>query len=261
MHKPSVSGVVTTLNNDATLHRCLASLRGLCSELIVLDSGSTDATAAIAAQFGARFSTQAFAGYSAQKAAALALATGDWVILLDSDEALDSVAQAAILRAISAPQPPAGFLLARRERIFWRHQHASSKHNLFLRVFQRPLGRMSGHAVHESVLLNGAIATLPGTILHDSDTSIAVKVHKLNQYSSLAAAAKVPPRGVKLLARLTLYPAWYFFRAYIVRRQFLNGWAGYINSVELAHYAFLKYAKAFERSKASAASELNNKKY
>ena len=108
---------------------------------------------------------------------------------------------------------------------------------------------MSAHAVHESVLVTGEIGDLAGCIIHDGDQSIAQKLNKLNQYSSLAAMAKRPRGGFAGAFRLTLYPVWYFFRAYVLRRQFLNGWAGYINSVELAHYAFLKYAKILERVK------------
>ena len=253
----AIAGVVTTFNNAQTLKRCLASLKAICSEIVVLDSGSTDHTREIAESFGARFYVQAFAGYSAQKTAAIALATADWIVLLDSDEALDDVAQQAIcaaLRALTlAPEPAAaGFRLKRRELIFWRYQHGFSKHNRFLRVFDRRKARMSGHAVHESVLVNGKIDNLPGCIMHEGDRSIEQKLTKLNQYSSLAALTKLPLDGFAGAFRLTLYPVWYFFRAYLLRRQFLNGWAGYINSVELAHYAFLKYAKMLEQKKMPA---------
>jgi glycosyltransferase involved in cell wall biosynthesis len=241
-----ISGVVTTFNSAATIARCLASLKSVCGELIVLDSGSTDGTKALCDGFGALFFTQAFAGYSAQKTAALALACHEWVVLLDSDEALDPTAQQAIRHAIHAHTTHSGFRLPRRELIFWRYQHLRSKHNRFLRVFMRSKAHISPQLVHESVQTDGLIADLNGCIVHDGDISIEHKLTKLNRYSSLAAATKKPMRGSYAL-RLTLYPAWYFLRIYLIRRQFLNGWAGYINSVELAHYAFLKYAKVFER--------------
>ena len=250
----AIAGVVTTFNNAQTLKRCLASLKAICSEIVVLDSGSTDHTREIAESFGARFYVQAFAGYSAQKSAAIALATADWILLLDSDEALDDIARKAICAALPAltlaPETSAvGFRLKRRELIFWRYQHAFSKHNRFLRVFDRRKARMSGHTVHESVLVTGKVGDLAGCIMHEGDRSIEQKLTKLNQYSSLAALAKRPLPGFAGAFRLTLYPVWYFFRAYLLRRQFLNGWAGYINSVELAHYAFLKYAKMLEQAK------------
>ena len=72
-----LSVVVTTLDNAATLERCLASV-AWADEIVVLDSGSRDATADIAARHGARFSVQPFQGYSAQKQAAIDLARHDW---------------------------------------------------------------------------------------------------------------------------------------------------------------------------------------
>ena len=253
----AISGVVTTLNNAGTLTRCLASLKTICSDIVVLDSGSTDSTQQIAKGFDARFSVQAFAGYSAQKAAAIALARNNWVVLLDSDEALDAEAQSSICAALNAlgnaNTEKHGFQLKRRELIFWRYQHAGSKHNCFLRVFDRRYACMSAHSVHESVLVTGTVGVLAGCIIHDGDRSIEQKLSKLNRYSSLAAVAKPRRAGVTGAFRLTLYPLWYFFRAYVLRRQFLNGWAGYINSVELAHYAFLKYAKMFELTKSTLA--------
>ncbi len=244
-----ITGVVTTLNNADTLGRCLASLKAICSEIIVLDSCSTDATRQIAESFGARFHVQPFAGYSAQKSAAIALASADWIVLLDSDEALDATAQGAIRAALADQSCAAGFRLKRRELIFWRFQHIWSKHNRFLRVFDRRKAQMSNHIVHESVIVIGEIINLAGCIIHAGDRSIEQKLAKLNQYSSLAARQKRPISTISGALRLTLYPVWYFFRAYILRRQCLNGWAGYINSVELAHYAFLKYAKMLEQTK------------
>ena len=93
-----LSGVVTTLDNAATLDECLASL-AFCDEIVVLDSGSTDATVAIAERHGARVHTQAFAGYSAQKQAALDLAQHDWALLLDADEFLLEAGRAVIVRS------------------------------------------------------------------------------------------------------------------------------------------------------------------
>jgi glycosyltransferase involved in cell wall biosynthesis len=245
-----ISGVVTTFNNAETIRACLQSLHTVCTEIIVLDSGSTDATQAIAETFGVRWFVQSFAGYSAQKTAAIVKASYDWIVLLDSDEALDAAAQAAITQALTAKDTAAkAYAINRSELIFWRYQHPWSHHNAFVRVFDRRFGRISNHAVHESVQVDGVVQRLPGLIVHHGDRSIEAKAHKLNRYSTLAVIDKKPAARMHLLWRIVLYPMWYFFRSYILRRQFLNGTAGWINSVELAHYAFLKYAKLYELGK------------
>ena len=98
-----LSGVVTTLDNASTLEDCLASL-AFCDEIVVLDSGSSDATLAIAARHGARTASQAFAGYGPQKQAAIGLASGDWILLLDADEHLTAAGRSAIERELAAPR-------------------------------------------------------------------------------------------------------------------------------------------------------------
>ena len=103
MKRAPLSGVVTTLDNAATLDACLASL-AFCDEIVVLDSGSTDATVVIAERHGARVHTQPFAGYSAQKQAALDLAQHDWTLLLDADEFLLEAARTEIERELIAPR-------------------------------------------------------------------------------------------------------------------------------------------------------------
>ena len=90
----ALSVVVTTFNSAATLDACLRSVRW-ADEIVVLDSGSSDASLAIADHYGARVHSQPFAGYSAQKQAAIDLATHRWVLLLDSDESLPAAAMPA----------------------------------------------------------------------------------------------------------------------------------------------------------------------
>ena len=113
-----LSGVVTTLDNAATLEACLASL-AFCDELVVLDSGSHDATCAIAERFGARVSVQPFQGYGPQKQAAIDLATHDWVLLLDADEHLTDAGRNVIEHELVGPRAD-GYRLPRHEWLFWR---------------------------------------------------------------------------------------------------------------------------------------------
>ncbi len=110
MARKPLSVVVTTLDNAATLERCLAGV-AWADEIVVLDSGSTDATLEIARKYDARIFSEPFRGYSAQKQAAIDKASHDWVLLLDADEALGDGARAVIERALdesdSRRLPPA----------------------------------------------------------------------------------------------------------------------------------------------------------
>jgi glycosyltransferase involved in cell wall biosynthesis len=223
MSRAPLSGVVTTFDNAATLDACLASL-AFCDEIVVLDSGSTDATCAIAARHGVRVHTQAFAGYAAQKQAVIDLAQHDWTLLLDADEFLTDAGRATIERELEAPRVD-GYRLPRQEWLFWRWTHPRTLPNWQLRLFRRAPFR------------------------HRGEANIAVRVDKINRYSSGLVEYK-RARGTTLLGlRMLIYPWIAFARFYFIKGYFLNGWAGFIAARVHAFYAFLKYAKLHEATR------------
>ena len=240
-----LSLVVTTLDNAATLERCLASAAGLADEIVVLDSGSRDATATIAARHGARFLVEPFRGYGPQKAAAIAHARNDWVLLLDADEFLDDAAREAI-RAVLARPDRDGYTLPRRERVFWTWQHPRAKHNAMLRLFDRRRVRFSASAIHAAPLAEGAVGALATPFLHDGEPDIATKVAKINHYSSGLVAEKLGQGYRFLRLRMVFQPWWQFTKNYVLKRRFLTGTAGFVACVTEAYYVFLKYAKLYE---------------
>lgn len=248
-----VSVVVTTLNNAATLDACLRSV-GWADEIVVLDSGSTDATVAIAAHYQARVHTQPFAGYSAQKQAAINLASHRWVLLLDSDESI-TAEDAALLESTLVAPGHRGFQLWRREWQFWRWQSKRSRLNHYVRLFDRQYARMSGHEVHESVLVDGSIGILDVVIDHYGEPDIAGRVAKANRYSSLQLV-DLERRGASALQlRMVTYSSVAFLRYYLLRGHYRSGWAGFIAARIHAFYAFLKYAKLHEKRQQAASAQ------
>ncbi|WP_257388675.1 glycosyltransferase family 2 protein [Tahibacter caeni] len=244
MREP-LSLVVTTFDNAATLARCLASATW-ADEIVVLDSGSTDATVEIAAAHGARLFHEPFKGYAAQKQSAIDKAAHRWVLLLDADEALTDGARAAIEAALQAPAV-AGFRLPRREQVFWTFNHAGVRLNTHLRLFDRTRVRMNTVPVHAAPETREPVATLPGAeFVHYGEPDIATKVAKINAYSTGLVEHKRGRSRRFLGARLVLYPGFFFLRQYLGKRWFLDGWAGFINAVSAGYYVFLKYAKVYE---------------
>lgn len=247
MAREPLSVVVTAFNSAATLERCLHSV-AWAEDVFVLDSGSSDATQAIAQATGARVEVQAFRGYARQKQDAIDRARHPWVLLLDSDEALGDGARDAIETALEAPAA-SGFTLPRREHVFWRLAHRGIRQDRFLRLFDRRVTRMSGDPVHESPVCSGRIADLDAQLLHWGQPDIATKVDKLNRYSTLAVDAETK-RGQADGAtglRMLWYPTFVFWRQYLFKRHFLNGWAGLVAARSMAFYALMKDAKRLER--------------
>lgn len=244
MAREPLSVVVTTLNNADTIGACLASV-AFADDIVVLDSGSTDATREIALARGARVEVQAFAGYSAQKQAAIDLARHRWVLLLDSDEALTAAA-AERVRGLLASPDAAGYVMLRREWVFWRWQPDRARLNHYVRLFDRTRARMSGHEVHESVVVDGPVKRLDAVIDHYGERDIEGRVDKANRYSSLQVRDRHTraPRFLRL--RMVFYPTVAFARYYFWRGHWRGGWAGFVAARVHAFYAFLKYAKLYE---------------
>lgn len=244
MSRKYLSAVVTTFDNADTVAACLASLR-FADDIVVLDSGSTDETRTIAEAHGARVFVQPFAGYSAQKQAAIDLAAHDWVILLDSDEALPAIAADVVRQALESPDV-AGFELLRREWVFWRWQPGRARLNHYVRLFDRTHAAMSGHDVHESVVVRGPVRRLDAVIDHYGERNIEGRVAKANRYSSLQARDRHTRAPRFLRVRMVAYPAVAFARFYFWRGHWRGGWAGFVAARVHAFYAFLKYAKLYE---------------
>lgn len=245
MSRPSISAVVTTFNNASTLGDCLASV-AFCDDIIVLDSDSTDATREIAQQYGARIFIEPFKGYGLQKQSAIDKARHDWVLLLDADEALTEQGQRAILQELSAA-PCDGYRLPRHEWLFWRWPHPATRPNWQLRLFRRSCGGMNAVPVHAAPEVRGVVSNLQAPFRHFGEAEIAVRVDKINRYSSGLVPHKLKKRSPRFLGlRLVLYPPFAFAKLYFGKRYFLNGWAGYIAARTQSFYAFLKYAKVLE---------------
>jgi glycosyltransferase involved in cell wall biosynthesis len=245
MSREPLSVVIISWNNADTLERCLAAV-DWADEIVLLDSGSTDDTVAIATRHGARVAVHPFDDYGPQKQRAIDMAAHDWILNLDADEILSPGTREVIERALVAPGV-AGFRLPRRERMFWTVQHRHSHRNGHLRLFDRRRGRMNAVPVHAAVEVDGPVRTLwRADFVNDGDTDIATRVDKINRYSSGMVAHKLRRRQRFTGLRMVAYPPLFFLRQYLFKRYFLNGWAGFIASVGGAFYVFLKYAKLHE---------------
>jgi len=167
---PRLAAVVLTLNEATHLPDCLASLRSLTNQIIVLDSGSSDGTQTIAAGFGARVETRAFDGYASQRNAALDLAgDAEWVLFLDADERLTPAGANEIRNAIASAQPElAAFWLPRRNLFFGRALRGGGWWPDEQARLLRP-GRVRydlSRQVHEVVVIDGSSRRLREPIIH-----------------------------------------------------------------------------------------------
>ena len=206
---------------------------------MVVDSGSRDDTAEIARQHGARVIVRPFSGYRSQKQAAVDAATHDWVLCLDADEWIDAGLRQAILAARDAGFPDAaGYRFARLSDYFGRPlRHGNAYPDRVLRLFDRRRGGWRGQReVHERVSVDGAVATLAGDLRHTPYRSLAEQLAKTERYARMMAEHDHARGKRASLAKLVLAPAWRFWRGYLLRGGFLDGWHGLVYAYVRANY-------------------------
>ncbi len=245
-----LSAVVTCFNNEDTIVDCVNSL-GFADEVVVLDSFSSDNTLSLLAELDCTVHQQTFAGYAEQKQHAINCAKHDWVVLLDSDEFFAPEAQQQLVAWMASKPRHDAYQMPRREWVFWQWSHPWVRMNRFVRLFNRNKAQMSESLVHESIKTSGSLGDLQVVIHHKGERSLALKMQKTNTYAQLGAQQKFDRGKRVLLLTVLLYPLWYFFRQYVIKRQLFNGAAGLINALLNSHYAFLKYAKLYELQRKS----------
>jgi glycosyltransferase involved in cell wall biosynthesis len=240
-----ISVCITTFNNERTLGACLDAVKW-ADEIVLLDSFSTDQTLEIARRYNCRISQHRFMGYGKQKQMAIDAASHRWALLLDADEVLSPDLQDEIRELLTKGPQADAYELPRQEQLFWRMISPKTRMNYFLRLFDRSKCRMSEMPIHAAPKVIGVVKRLHGFFYHYSETDIHTKVAKLNAYSTGVVADKLAKGKKANPWILVFYPPVYFLRLYIYKRNFLNGWPGFITSVAGAFYAFLKYAKLYE---------------
>ena len=246
MEKLSV--FVTTFNNARTLRACLESVKW-ADEIVLLDSFSTDATLDIAREYNCHIFQHAFLGYGKQKQLAMEKTTHRWVLLLDADEALSPDLQNQVRKVLREGPQADAYELPRQEQMFWRMADTRSRMNYFLRLFDKTKGRLSEMPVHAAPKVIGTLRQLRAPFYHFGEVSVHEKVDKVNAYSSGLVADKLAQGRRANPWIMVFYPPLYFVRLYLFKRNFLNGWAGFIASVVSAFYVFLKYAKLYEHAR------------
>jgi len=240
-----LSVVLVVHNAEAQLPACLASVP-FADEVVVVDSGSSDGTAACAGQHGARVLQRDWMGFGLQKQFAVAQARNDWVLCLDADERVSPELERSIRAALEAPVAPV-YRMRRRNRFLGRWlSHGEGYPDWSTRMFDRRNAAWSDDPVHEKVLYSVTPGTLAGDLLHESAEDIANYLQKQNRYSTLAAQ-QLFERGHNGGAfQLVLSPFVRFTKFYILRLGFLDGLPGLVHTSIGCASSFMKYAKLIE---------------
>jgi glycosyltransferase involved in cell wall biosynthesis len=243
--KVKISVVIITYNEQKNIGRCLDSVQGIADEIVVVDSYSTDNTEKICRERGVRFIQHVFRSHIEQKNWAVNQAIYPHILSLDADEALSEELKASIMEVKNNWQCD-GYYFNRLTNYCGKWiRHTTWYPSRKLRLWDSRKGHWGGINPHDKYILDKGSTKkfLKGDLLHYSYYHISEHVEQLNRFSSIQAAAYYE-RGRKTSYIGTLgHTAWRFFKEYILRLGFLDGYYGLVISKNSAHETFLKYSK------------------
>jgi len=250
-----LTAIVTTYNNEATIRPCLESL-SFADEIVLVDSGSTDNTLAIATEYSARIVSQPWLGYGAQKNVGAAAARGTWVLFVDSDEEIPPLLGKRMKAICNGDPEKAAFNIywLRTLNIFF-HRPLRHLYGHNARLFKRGAAQWNNATVHEQVsrCINSRVIKLgdPDTgiilppLFHHSYNTVGAYLKKMHRYTTLDAkqmAAHNRHRSGRLVR-----PVWHtpyrlaarqLVKMVVYRHGILDGWRGMLWCVLSSYYEF-----------------------
>jgi glycosyltransferase involved in cell wall biosynthesis len=230
-----LSIVILTFNSEKYINKVLQSCQ-FADEVLIVDSGSKDKTLEIAQQFNnVKIFKQIWLGFGKQKQKGVELAKNDFIFVLDSDEVITKELQDEIITILKNPK----FKAYKTPRLNYFFGKPLKRCGLYpdytIRLFHKNFASFSNDKVHEKVITKENLGKIRAHMLHFAYENIEEFITKQNKYSSLNKKTN----WIKAI----INPYWTFFKLYILKLGFLEGWRGFLVAKLYAQYTFWKYSK------------------
>jgi len=243
--KPPVSVFILSRNEEKKIGPALESV-SWAAEIVVIDSGSTDATPEIAARHGARVVQVAFSRFGELRNSGIEHTTQPWIFSLDSDERCTPEARDEILRIVADPGSADAYLVPRRNFLLGR----AIRHSGWYPDYRQPQlfrrGRMTYAAeddVHEGWALDGTLGRMKAAIEQIPYATLEEALAKMNRYTTLGVAKQERAGAKSGYLKAYTRACWAFFKAYVLQLGFLDGGPGLVIAVLRFENSFYKHAK------------------
>jgi glycosyltransferase involved in cell wall biosynthesis len=241
-----LSAVIITFNEEKNIGRCIDSLAGIADDIVIVDSFSTDKTEEICRSKGVRFVQHVFEGHIQQKNWAITQATHKHILSLDADEALDEILKKSILD-IKQNWKKEGYYMNRLTNYCGKWiKHCGWYPDKKLRLWDSTKGHWTGINPHDKYELHSGdahTAHLKGDILHYSFYTVEQHLKQVDYFTNISSKALFEKGKKANGLQLLINPAVKFFRDYIFKLGFLDGYYGFIVCKISAKATYLKYAK------------------
>lgn len=243
MTSKKITAAIITFNEERNIERCITSLLDCVDEILVVDSFSTDKTEEICQKYNVRFIQNPFQGHIEQKNVALELATHDWVLSLDADEALTPALRESVINTKNETDF-GGYKLNRLTNYCGKWVHYCGWYpDTKIRLVNKQHAKWQGVNPHDrlDVLNNAKIGQLKGDLLHYSYYTKEDHFKQIHYFGNIAAKELIKKGKTASLLKITVKTSAQFFKSYVLKRGFLDGKTGFLISIRSAYATYIKY--------------------
>jgi glycosyltransferase involved in cell wall biosynthesis len=244
MTSKKITAAIITFNEERNIERCITSLLDCVDEILVVDSFSTDKTEEICQKYNVRFIQNPFQGHIEQKNVALELATHDWVLSLDADEALTPALRESVLNTKNETDF-GGYKLNRLTNYCGKWVHYCGWYpDTKIRLVNKQHAKWQGVNPHDrlDVLNNAKIGQLKGDLLHYSYYTKEDHFKQIHYFGNIAANELIKKGKTASLLKIAVKTSAQFFKSFVLKRGFLDGKTGFLISIRSAYATYIKYS-------------------
>ncbi len=241
---PKLTVTIITKNEEQKIERCINSVRTIADEIVVVDSHSTDRTVEICKRLGAKVTLHDFDGYIEQKNFALTQASNELIFSIDADEALSDALKSSILKAKEQGNAD-GYTMNRLTNYCgqWIH-HCGWYPDVKLRLFSRKAS-WGGTNPHDKIVLpaGSKVLHLEGDLLHYSYDTLNDHIEQIKRFTEIGAR-EAYVKGIRSsVLKIFVKTSVKFFRDYVLKLGFLDGFYGFVICSNSTYATFLKYVR------------------
>lgn len=263
-HKLSVA--LAVYNEGENLAACLESVKDLCSEIVIVDGGSTDNTVEIAEKYHAKVIKEINrTNFHINKQIAIDACANPWILQLDADERVSSMLAKEILGVLNGDLSvaPAAYYLKRRNYFLGRWMSKGGMYpDPVIRLFQKGQASLPQKTVHELMEVKGATKWLDQDLLHIADPSFSRYLRRSNRYTSLEAetwlsAGSIGTDTWSIILYTLIKPFIRFLEIYLRHKGFMDGFPGYVFALYSGLHIRSSYIKYYEKKVTGTKINLN----
>lgn len=243
----TLSVVLATYNEEENIGKCLAAVKELADEIVIVDGTSKDRTVEISKEYGAKVTvTTNPENFHINKQKAIDLASKDWILQLDADEIVSPELAQEIKSILEKKSEIAGYWLPRKNWFLGRFLMKGGQYpDYTLRLYRRGKGRLPQKDVHEQAVVDGKVGYTQEALLHYPYKNFSVYLNKWRRYVNFTAAQlkekKADKSIVEAIRYLLVLPIYWFLMMFLRHKGFMDLWQGFV----FAFYSALRYPASY----------------